>query len=382
MALANLAVLETYLKDILFTEEEITSNVELREHIFEIKDSEHSLGFISLYDLKAYVFEHEEEAKNYSVKAIDSDEWKNIYEHPFFQRRKPQLVSIETLKEVDDIQFYILQKGQKAGPYEKDQLLEMVENREILLTDTVSINGGHVWMKLFQVDGFDRRELRDSDQLPGMPDAEFLNRPSDAVNNIGETTDAITSLAFLGNLKKGKTIERAREVSYQDEMSKNGNTSSIYKWLLVVSVLGIAYFLFNIKSQLTSPFSSAPSTGVGEQAEMLTPVEEPSLNNARNPNGQGQVFDQGRSGKFETRKLNPVRPATPRRSFMETKKYMESVNTVIPNGGDDSNYFYDNASPMELDPVRAQISKENFDNGGEPGPAPENDTLFNQELSN
>lgn len=382
MALANLAVLETYLKDILFTEEEITSNVELREHIFEIKDSEHSLGFISLYDLKAYVFEHEEEAKNYSVKAIDSDEWKNIYEHPFFQRRKPQLVSIETLKEVDDIQFYILQKGQKAGPYEKDQLLEMVENREILLTDTVSINGGHVWMKLFQVDGFDRRELRDSDQLPGMPDAEFLNRPSDAVNNIGETTDAITSLAFLGNLKKGKTIERAREVSYQDEMSKNGNTSSIYKWLLVVSVLGIAYFLFNIKSQLTSPFSSAPSTGVGEQAEMLTPIEEPSLNNARNSNGQGQVFDQGRSGKFETRKLNPVRPATPRRSFMETKKYMESVNTVIPSGGDDSNYFYDNASPMELDPVRAQISKENFDNGGEPGPAPENDTLFNQELSN
>lgn len=382
MALANLAVLETYLKDILFTEEEITSNVELREHIFEIKDSEHSLGFISLYDLKAYVFEHEEEAKNYSVKAIDSDEWKNIYEHPFFQRRKPQLVSIETLKEVDDVQFYILQKGQKAGPYEKDQLLEMVENREILLTDTVSINGGHVWMKLFQVDGFDRRELRDSDQLPGMPDAEFLNRPSDAVNNIGETTDAITSLAFLGNLKKGKTIERAREVSYQDEMSKNGNTSSIYKWLLVVSVLGIAYFLFNIKSQLTSPFSSAPNTGVGEQAEMLTPIEEPSLNTARNSNGQGQVFDQGRSGKFETRKLNPVRAATPRRSFMETKKYMESVNTVIPSSGDDSNYFYDNASPMELDPVRAQISKENFDNGGEPGPAPENDTLFNQELSN
>lgn len=381
MALENLAVLETYLKDILFTEEEITSNVELRDHIFEIKDSEHSLGFISLYDLKAYVFEHEEEAKNYFVKAIDSDDWKNIYEHPFFQRRKPQLVSIETLKEIDDIQFYILQKGQKAGPFEKDQLLEMVENREILLTDTVSINGGHVWMKLFQVDGFDRRELRDSDQLPGMPDAEFLNRPSDAVNNIGETTDAITSLAFLGNLKKGKTIERAREVSYQDEMSKKGNTSSIYKWLLVVSVLGIAYFLFNIKSQLTSPFSSAPSTGVGEQAEMLTPIAEPSLN-ARNSNGQGQVFDQGRSGKFETRKLNPVRPANTKRSFMETKKYMESVNTVIPSGGDDSNYFYDNASPMELDPVRAQISKENFDNGGEPGPAPENDTLFNQELSN
>lgn len=386
MALNNLAVLETYLKDIIFSEEEIQAKIDVREHIFEIKNEDHSLGFISLYDLKAYVFEHVEEARSYSVKNIDSDEWKNIFEHPFFQRRKPQLLSTESLKDADDMEFYILSKGQKIGPYEKYELLEMVEKREILLTDMASFNGGLVWSKLYQVDGFDRRTLRESDQLPGMPSSEFLNRPSEAVNNIGETTDAITSLAFLGNLKRGKSIEREKEVSYHDEMTKKAGTSSIYKWMLLVSVIGIVYFLYNIRASLTSPFGTTPVSAIGEQAEMLSPVEDrgadPEQNNPNSPRS-GQIYDQGRSSKFQTRRMNPVRPATARKSFMDTKKYQDSVSGDQGNGGsEDSNYYYDNASPMELDPVRAQISKENFDNGGEPVPAPDSDTLFNQEISN
>jgi hypothetical protein len=383
MALNNLAVLETYLKDIIVSEETIKSNVEMREHIFEIKDDEKTLGFISLYDLKTYVFEHEEEAKNYWVKNIDSDEWKNIYEHPFFQRRKPQLVSSDTLKDADDLEFFILQKGQKTGPYEKYELMEMVEKREILLSDMVSFNGGLAWIKLFQVDGFDRRSLRDSDQLPGMPTSEFLNRPSESINNIGETTDAITSLAFLGNQKKGKTQERERDISYKDEMTKGASSTSIYKWLLIASVAGIVYFLFNIKSHLSSPFGTAPSSSVGEQAEMLTPIENPTPYDEKtnsHPANNG-INDQRRMGKFETRKMNPIRPIA-RKSFMETNKFQESNGNAGATSGEDSNYFYDNAAPMELDPVRAQISKENFDNGGEPGPAPEADTLFNGEVSN
>ena len=391
MAQNNLAVLQTYLKDIIFTETEITAAVEMREHIFEIKDAEASLGFISLYDLKAYVFEHEEEAKNYFVRNIDSDEWKNIYEHPFFQRRKPQLISAESLKDADDLQFYLLQKGQKTGPYEKYELVEMVERKEILLTDTVSFNAGHTWIKLYQVDGFDRRTLKESSQLPGMPSNEFLQRPSESVNTIGETTDAMSSLAFLGNLKRGKAIEREREVSYQDEMNKKAGSSTLYKWLLVASVIGIVYFLYNIKNHLSSPFGSTPQTNaVGEQAEVLTPVEtttpfmDKSSDSRMRNNG---VNDQRRMGKFETRPMNPVRPVRmpARKSFMDTAKFKEGVAEPGDNGvsAEDANYYYDNATPMELDPVRSQISKENFDNaGGEPGPTPQNDTLFNQEISN
>jgi hypothetical protein len=387
MAQNSLAVLETYLKDIIYKEAEITAKIDMREHIFEIKDSSASLGFISLYDLKAYVFEHEEEAKSYYVKNIDSIEWKNIFEHPFFQRRKPQLVSTDSLKDADDLEFFILQKGQKVGPYEKYELVEMIEKREILLSDMISVNAGHTWIKLHQVDGFERRSLKESSQLPGMPDGHFLKKSSEAVNTIGETTDAITSLAYLGNIKRGKSLEREQYSSLEKEKEKekNGrkNSTSIYKWLLYASIVGIIYFLINIKSNLSSPFSSNQASPVGEQAEMLTPVEMPSSipNNNGAQNSRNNVFDQRRSGKFEQRRMPPPRPAA-RKSFMETTKFKDATASPGELPADEANYFYDNAAPMELDPVRAQISKENFDNGGEPGPAPEGDTLFNQEVSN
>ena len=240
------------------------------------------------------------------------------------------------------------------------------------------------WIKIYQVDGFDRRSLQDNENLPGMPSNEFLNRPSETINNIGETTDAITSLAFLGNQKRGKTLERERDVSYKDEVQKTNGSSSIYKWLLIASVFGIVYFLFNIKSHLKSPFSDPQASSVGEQAEMLTPVEaQPSFGGDKEnfKPGNNGVNDQRRMGKFETRTLTPVRPSA-RKSFMETNTFKEGTADAGATSGEDSNYFYDNATPMELDPVRAQISKENFENAGEPSPAPEADPLFNQEISN
>jgi hypothetical protein len=378
MALSNISLLETYLKDIIFTEEEITSQVSTREHIFEIKDAEKSLGFISLYDLKAYVFEHEVEAQSFSVKNIDGDGWKNIYEHPFFQRRKPQLVSTENLKDDDDLEFFIIQKGQKSGPYERYELMEKVESKEILLSDMVSFNGGLNWIKLYKLDAFERRSLRDNEQLPGMPTDEFLNKPSQHVTDMIEATAGITSLAFLGNQKKGKTLEREHEVSYNDEVQKGVSSISIYKWLLAASVIGIIYFLANIKSHLNSPFKDSVNS-VGEQAEMLTPVEEPTSYTNGKVNNFNGVNDQSRSGKFETRRMAPVRPVA-RKSFMESSAFTESS---APQASEDSNYYYDNAAPMELDPVRSQISKENFDAGGAEGiPSPDSDPLFTEETTN
>lgn len=394
MALTRLAVLETYLKDLIVNEETILSSVEAREHIFEIKDSEHTLGFISLYDLKAYVYEHEEEAKNYWIRNIDSTDWKNIFDHQFFQRRKPQLISVESLTDADDLEFYILQKGQKTGPYEKYELMEKVENKEILLSDMVSYNAGMTWVKLFLVDGFERRSLKNNDQLPGVPDEEFLNKASGQIKSIGDAIEAISSLAYLGNQKKGNTQERERENIYRDEMEKKAQPTSVYKWLLVFSVLGIAYFLYNIKANLKSPFGPAPSSVVGEQADMLTPTELSEPFNAKEKNNyqpRNGINDQKRKEKFEPRVKKTVRNP-PRKTFLETNKFKDTTESTTT--AEDSNYYYDNAAPMELDPVRAQISKENFDNGGEatlpeptpsiePSLAPEaSDALFTNEVSN
>lgn len=383
MASNNLAVLQTYLKDIIFSEKEILSTIKNREHIYEIKDERSSLGFISFFDLKAYVFEHEDEAKDYFIKNIDSIEWRSLYEHPSFQRRKPQLVSTHSLTEEESTTFYVLQKGQKNGPFTKAKLLEMVDHKEVLLSDMVSFNAGHSWIKLFQVDELDRRSLKASNQLPSMPNEDVINKPSTHVHDLGSATEAMTSFAFLGNLKRGKTIEREHSLSYQEEMTKKAHSTSVYKWLFFASLVGIFYFLMSIKSHLSSPLGLEKTSSLGEQAEMLTPVESTqdfSIPKNDPPKRDNGINDQGRAEKFKTRSLHPVRPAA-KKSFMDSQKFRDSSASPEGSTVDDTNYFYDNVAPMELDPVRSQVSKENYNNAGEPTSPTENDTLFNQEVS-
>lgn len=386
----NQALAFTNLKDVLFSEEEITKSVE-REHIFEMRDKEeNSLGFISSFDLKAYVIEHGDEAGDYDVKNIDSTEWASIFTHPSFQRRKPQLVSLSSLAQDSDQQFYILKNGQKTGPFEKFELLSMLEQKEILLTDMVTTNSGHTWMKLFQVDNFDRRVLKESDQLPGVPNQAVMGN-SDSVTPAIPSTEAISSLAYLSNVKRGKSVERDRVETYKSESTTQNNSSAVYKWLLVGSIIGIAYFGFHIKNQLTSPFKADGGASIGEQAEMLTPVEMNGGNPTApqtNPGAARQLGEkrnynqindtQRNTGKFEPRVFQPIRPAG-RKSFMDTSKYQD---TQIPASQEDPNYFYDNTSAMELDPVRSQVSKENYDNSAAEGdgPIPSSDNLFENEI--
>ncbi len=381
----NLAVKAKDLSEILMSEEEMLRSQTTREHLFEVKDShEISLGFAEVLSLKNYIYDYEEDSKGLMIRNVEAKDWITVFEHPLFQRRRPQLVPAANLQADDDQQFFVLKHGQKTGPYEKFEMLSMLEQKEILLTDMVSTNSGHTWTKLYQIDNFDRRVLKDSDRLPGVP-AEAVLRGNESVIALSPETEAITSLAYLSNVKRGKSVERDKIEFYAADKNVTQSSSSLYKWLLVGSILGIGYFLFHIKNQLSSPFSSAPPA-IGEQAQMLTPVETHTDSPAASKLGErsrvNQVNDQGRSGgKFETRQMRPITPAS-RKSFMETGKYQE-INRA-PDAAEDPNYFYDNTSAMELDPVRSQVSRENFDNSQaeSEGPIPSSDNLFESEVSN
>lgn len=391
----NQAALSVYLQEILFGEKEILKNVEAREHIFELRDkSENSLGFVSMYDLKAYIFENEIEAGEFEVKNIDQTSWTPIFEHTFFQRRRPQLISAAILNEDDDQKFFILKQGQKTGPFEKKELVSKLEEKSLLLTDMISYNGGHTWMKLYQVENFDRRTLNESEQLPGIP-SEIIMESNDAPKVIKPVTDAITNLAYLSNIKRGKSVEKEKNLNLNANQSVRKGSVPLIKWLFMASVFAIGYFLFSIYNQLNSPFTQEKNT-VGEQSQMLTPVEMPMTKNpAVNPtnnyqnnatqNGFNQINDQRRNvGKFETRSLPPIVPQQ-RKSFMETAQYQEIKNNEVPAAEEDPNYYYDNTAPMELDPVRSQISKENYETPPmveSEGPIPSNDATFENEVSN
>ena len=122
----NLAVKATQLSDFLMTEEEMLRSQTTREHLFEVKDShEISLGFAEVSSLKNYIYEYEEDSAGLMIRNVEAFDWMTVFEHPLFQRRRPQLVSTATLQADDDQQFFILKHGQKTGPYEKFEMLSM-----------------------------------------------------------------------------------------------------------------------------------------------------------------------------------------------------------------------------------------------------------------
>lgn len=378
---SNLALQTTQLNDILFTEDEITANEADRTHIFELKNAAtESLGFTLVSDLKTYAAMYEEDCETFLVRQIDSTEWSMIFEHPLFQRRRPQMVSPQPAIESDQ-EFYILKNGQKAGPLKKQELISMLDDKQLLLTDMVSYNAGYTWMKLFQLENFDRRVLKESEQLPGLP-LEAMNHTNDQVINISPATEAISSLAYLSNVKRGKSIENNQTLA--TEANFKSESAGWHKWLFILSIMGVAYFLYNLKNELNSPFKDG-APAIGEQAEVLTPVEMPiKETNTRSrigeSNRENRVNDQRRSvDKFESRQMNPVVPRS-KKSFMDSAQYQEINDT----SAEDPNYFYDNSGAMELDPVRSKVSKENYDNQAQEaeGPIPTQDAVFENEVSN
>lgn len=380
---------------------------DVSDDIYEIQSSNEGdsiQGHILASEFKQIIQNNTDsiEEFNFSVRAYNStDEWVPLFQHPAFQRRKPQLVSLEELNKDNDLDYYLIVKGVKKGPYDKFQISTMVDNKEILLTAMASINGGHTWTKLYTLEGFDRRTLKESATLPHIP-SNIIERGNEEILTDTPETEALAGLAYLSNVKQGKAVDpqansssSSRSSLSTNEKASGFNASSFYKILLVASLIGIVYFGYVISTQLSSPFEDSGPI-VGEHNETLTPVQTLTPTHlsppARNPSARASVGEQQAptqinnlprgTDKFTTRSMKPILPA--RKSFMETKTFQESAqenNDVVV--GDDPNYFYDNSSAMELDPVRSQVSKENYDDSmmRDENPLPMHDDLFDTEVA-
>ena len=375
----------------LKNEQQILTEVEVKEHIFEAFHNDDSLGFISLYDLKSLPLD---QLEGLYVRGFNDNQKILLFSHPYFQRRKPQLVPSEALAEELSEDFHLIKNGQKIGPLTKKKVIDLIQSKEILITDMVSTNNGHTWCKLYQTEDFNRRALSEADKLPRVP-KKFIGEENETVIMHSKDLDAMTGLAYLSNVKRGRSIEKSQNENQflEKEKSSSGelNSKSIYKIVLLFSLIGISYFLYSMKDQLNAPFSKMPM--IGEQAEMLSPVETSEKDAGFKPASTNpSALDSLQERKFDSR-VNNQRRTSPkfqkmnnsipsqRKSFMESSPYQEVQNGT--GGEDDNSFYYDNSAPAELDPVRSQVSKETLNNNlEESGPIPSSDQLFESEVSN
>lgn len=358
--------------DIVQSESAIAQTVGERKLIFEIKEENGpSLGLVALYDLKDLIANNPDLQNHYHIRNIDQIQWTAISLHPYFIKKKPTLVSQDTLNQESQLNFYILKDGQKTGPYDKFELIKKLKSKDLLLTDMVSYNGGLNWVKLHQVEDFDRQIAKHVDVLPGAPSKDFLKVNSSTSEKVSQE---IAKMEVFKGLNYEKIInqakkEKAQNVHGKDEVSTEAS-NSLYKWLFIFIGIGVLCSLYIIKTQLMSPF--APNTKkVGERTDMLRPIEmdpnsgqDSEWNGQKNSIDQNEVHDVRRDFKNKPSALledisrapsklyeKPGRAVKTRskKSFIESAKFQD-FKTEMDN--EDPNYYYDESTAVELEPVK------------------------------
>lgn len=322
------------------------------EELFELRFGETRIGPLWNQDLKAFVAQDPNFPVSCLVSQFAAEDWIPLLQHPFFQRRKPQLVARNDLN-IETEQFHVLREGKKTGPYNAQQMQEKLQKGEVYISDQVSTDGGHSWGRLYEIEDFDRRNIVASGSLPFMPEWQVFNNSFDEVeNNLGTiahntkamATDAIASLAYLENLQSGKA-GKARTVP--DAPAEAADFVIPKTLLMVVAALAVGLGLAAwYTSTLTEPtrtpaVSETPAAQIKRAAPMAKPVA---------PNRLGQEPATKRT--FSEGVINSVQPAKKASSFRKSRAFKNNVNQ------NQSDFDYNNDRPLEQDAIGSKLSRE------------------------
>ncbi len=369
------------LSEILYSEEQF-KKLRLEEiesdTWFELEEHGKFLGFVKQNDLKELIFLKEVYFEGVRVRHNSEEDFRELYDLPQFQRRRPQIV-VQQILNPDAKNLYLLINGQKDGPYTTNDLMMMMDERKILPTDLVSLDDGNNFIKLFLVEGFDRRHLKSHQELPNPLDQEIVLKNQKEIlrgpkKNHMETW-AMAGLAFLGNKSHAKKHSLKEDELLEHSLQK---TYSLYSFISLL-IFGVI-FLFSLY-QMRNVFPLKMIT------DNFFSGEDPNSkkdfigvdNNGQKIEGQKINDDSSRTLKvIESQntptELTPIRPAKVRpygedrrlkdaerlrqRNISESNNEQEIADTTTQFIEPAEPVVEDTPPPVELDPVRAQISKE------------------------
>lgn len=334
------------------------------EDLFEIRLGETRIGPIWNQDLKAYVAQDANFPISCFVSQFAAEDWVAILQHPFFQRRKPQLVARNDLN-IEHEEFYLLHDGKKSGPHSATDIDDKLKHGQILVSDQISADGGHSWGRVYEIEEFDRRNITASGELPFMPEWQVFNNSFDEVekdltqlnsNSKAIETDAIASLAYLENLQSGKAGKSSPKT-----LELSSESAPIPK-VVVAAVCAIAAgltFAAWLASRPIEPLSS--SSNVPDNARSIaTQNKRQAQPVAPSRLGQDVVKNKTPLAERVINKVNKNNASSG--GFRKSKAFRDSVVRPIDRDSNrnDDEFTYENDRPLEQDPIGSKLSKESI----------------------
>ncbi len=311
--------------DLVLTEEEIEKNGLAPEDLFEVQFMGEVKGPFYKEALKNSIEVLDPEEKCL-VKSLSDEDWTPVFSHPYFQRRKLQVVE-ETKNISDTTPLFLLDSyGQKSGPFVASDIEAKIASKDLLFTDVISIDGGKTWNKIFQIERFDRRNLHPQIELPELPRGEvFSNSTFEVIDTLNsqveeiETEDAIIGLAFINNVNSNKAQDKA----FAETMAPIDPPKSNWKW---ISALAIAVVIVVIA------MTAGTRTNTTKVDEISVPEKSnyvPAKSVVKRP--IPKVTPTNKAPLKTMRKVVPKRsvasPANEKKSFKDSDAY--KIDTTI-----------------------------------------------------
>jgi hypothetical protein len=250
--------------------------------------------------LKHYVHDNEVLFEQAEASLLDEKEWKPFWEHTKFQTKKMQLVS-----ENFDGPFWIMDFGLKLGPFTYYEIDKKIEMGLLVMTDYISVDSGENWVKIYQVEGLDRR-IFSPEVLPKAPYESNLKTPIMIENKQEKTAiEEFANLAFLGHQQEIESQLKMDEMTLKAEI--HSHRQSAVRWLIplgaaiAMSVITTLYSMFTAiklpdlstenkkekSHELPRSLASEPRPVLRNQGHMpspdLRPVEESYYQNHSAP---------------------------------------------------------------------------------------------------
>lgn len=203
-----------------------------QQDLWLVKIHDRVFGPFELASLKAYSQENEGEFVQAFASPMDADDWK-----PFFSLEHFHLTQHNHFEEEKhQVQFWVLSRGQKAGPFNHLAIQKKFEAGQLRMNDVVSMDDGYTWMKFFHVKQFNTGVTHTPPQAPYF---KIEEEAEEVVEEAAAPQSSVAGLVFLGH-KNEKPSPKLEEMDLKslDETEVTRSLSHL-KWIIPSAVAGV-----------------------------------------------------------------------------------------------------------------------------------------------
>jgi hypothetical protein len=224
-------------------------------------------------------------------------DWKPFFNHREFQRRRTES-SINPkpfrFQETISNMYYLLSNGQKQGPFDEEEIMEMVQSGEVKMNVLISSDKGRTWRKIYHFEKFDRRKDKKKKKKNlniEKPDENQFEKSkiytSQLMNQLHEKesneSDIKSAIELCQNHRKKKEKDYVKQLNNNmRDTEKSWGPKAIRVAVIALCLLSIPYFLIDNDQKKNT--TESPIQNIFNKLRGKKPAQRiPAQNNVQKP---------------------------------------------------------------------------------------------------